>query len=62
MLCLENSDKLTWIQDDFKHVLSLRHGAGEDGRELADIGLCFELIWGLKNCSVSHKAAANGLL
>lgn len=26
MLCLENTDKLTWIQDDSKHVLSLRHG------------------------------------
>lgn len=60
MLCLENTDKLTWIQDDSKHVLSLRHGVGEDGNELADIGLCFALIWVLNNCSVSHKAAANG--
>lgn len=50
----------TWIQDDSKHVLNLRHGVGEDGSDLADIGLCFALIWGLNNCSVFHKAAANG--
>lgn len=59
MLCLENTDKLTWIQDDSKHRLSLRYGVGEDGSELADIGLCFALIWGFDNCSVSHKAAPN---
>ncbi|OWK55381.1 Transmembrane channel-like protein 2 [Lonchura striata] len=61
MLCLENTDKPTCIQDDSKHVLSLRHGVGEDGSDLADIGLYFALIWGLNNCSVSHKAAANGV-
>lgn len=60
MLCLENTDKVSWIQDDSKHVLSLRDGVGEDGSELADTGLWFALIWGLNNCSVSHKAAAKG--
>lgn len=59
MLCLESSDKLTWIQDGSKHVLNLRHGVSEDGSEVADIGLCFALIWGLNNCNVSHKAAGS---